>query len=141
MFFGRTITPQTPFLYSPQNVDENVGDVICICNIALAPSSKVIILISCRKMSLCLSKRIINKLYLLNLLKIGLVCPLIFTLKLENMHSLLPREKEKFILLDSSNPSKSLIIWMKSSYCINISMSMIQKRYMNTKKSISMKNN
>lgn len=41
MFFGRVITQSDPFIYSEQTVDETVGDVISISNVALAPNSKV----------------------------------------------------------------------------------------------------
>jgi hypothetical protein len=41
MFFAKSITSSTPFLYTSDNVDETVGDVICISNVALLPQSKV----------------------------------------------------------------------------------------------------
>lgn len=43
MFFGKVITQSEPFIYSEQTVDETVGDVISISNVALAPNSNVIL--------------------------------------------------------------------------------------------------
>jgi hypothetical protein len=41
MFIGKIITPETPFIYNEETVDENIGDLIAISNISLGPSSKV----------------------------------------------------------------------------------------------------
>lgn len=41
MFFARVLTKDTPFIYSQESLEENVGDVITLSNIVLAPSSKV----------------------------------------------------------------------------------------------------
>lgn len=40
MFFAKIITQKNPFVYNKENVDETVGDVICISNAALVPTSK-----------------------------------------------------------------------------------------------------
>lgn len=44
MFFGQIIKENKPFLFDSRNVEETVGDVICISNVALAPASKVLII-------------------------------------------------------------------------------------------------
>lgn len=41
MFFGRIVSSKNPFVFSAEEVDETVGDVICISNVALAPTSNV----------------------------------------------------------------------------------------------------
>ena len=41
MFFGKIVTSKNPFLFSAEEVDETVGDVICISNVATLPTSQV----------------------------------------------------------------------------------------------------
>jgi hypothetical protein len=41
MFLGKIISSKNPFVFSAEEVDETVGDVICISNVALAPTSSV----------------------------------------------------------------------------------------------------
>lgn len=40
MFFGKVLTPATPFTFSPSTVEEKSGEVLSLSNVVLAPSSK-----------------------------------------------------------------------------------------------------
>jgi hypothetical protein len=54
MFFGKIITAESPFIYSEETVDAKIGEVISISNVALCPSSKVLLLSTHSKMHLCI---------------------------------------------------------------------------------------
>ncbi len=41
MFFGKVITQNTPFSFTPENVGEEAGEVLSLTNVVLAPGSVV----------------------------------------------------------------------------------------------------
>lgn len=41
MFFGQVISQNKPFAFTPENVNEEAGEVLSLTNVVLAPSSKV----------------------------------------------------------------------------------------------------